>query len=158
MDFFLCSSSSSWLSALADCFKREYNMYSLFTGAAKVTLTFPFHHSFKQKPIREASHLKNVNENSRNAGNTFFSRSPLPHQFECFHVHCVFLLLYVFMSISVSMCRPTGSLVNIFFSHAYVCMCVCLCVCVAEGHLISGLAARHTRLQVVCLHLGAEQI
>lgn len=34
----------------------------------------------------------------------------------------------------------------------------CACVRVATGHPISGLAARHARLQVVCPHSGAEQI
>lgn len=77
--------------------------------------------------------------------------------FECFHVLSGFFL-YVFMSISVSMCRPTGLSCVRTLASTFSCVRVCLCMCVAEGHLISGLAARHACLQVVCPHLGAEQI
>lgn len=67
---------------------------------------------------------------SRITFRTFLHGSLLPHQsvsmFPCFFL--LLFILYVFMSISVSMCRPTGSSCvgtlasPFFFMHAYVCV------------------------------------
>lgn len=143
LSFFCSSSSSQLFSAFADCFKKEYNMYQRGTADKNV--------------LGDNHSVEMLCRTSRKC--IFLHRSPLPHQFECFHVHSVFSL-YVFMSISVSMCRPTGlsctgTLAILCFFLVHTCVFVHVC---SEGHLISGLAARHACLQVVCLHLGAEQI
>lgn len=64
-------------------------------------------------------------------------------------------VLCVFVTLCVSICRPTGLSAGTF---PCVCLCVYVLMCVAKGHLISRLAARHACVQVVCPHLGAEQI
>lgn len=61
-----------------------------------------------------------------------------------------------FFSPCRSICCPVGLLGTL--AGPFPCISLCLCMCVAEGHLISGLAARHACLQVVCPHMGAEQI
>lgn len=102
---------------------------------------------FEQKPIREASHIEismalflilcsNSLYNSQEISFfvLFFAEDLPPTWILSVSMFTVFLLLYLFMSIGVSMCSPSGlycveTLQSIvFFSciHVYVCACVLL--------------------------------
>lgn len=122
VSFFLfsCSCSLSSFTAFAHWFMREKRTNSLSTEA-----TYCRHFSLLQKHAMKLSLLANCRNAPYHKQEIHFCKDLSSHiSAECFHVLTVFLL-YVFMSISVSMCRPTGLSRAETLASTFSCVHVC---------------------------------